>query len=301
MIKRVISKLIKSAGLRRFSDSVSHAEKAILQARDNQIGQLQLQMHYRRLSSLRDQLPRFNDTGFRVYSQFEEDGLLLYIFSLIGTTNKRVVEICAGVGWECMAANLIVNHGWDGLLFDGGPENVQRGTEFYRRHPNTSLKPPKFVHAWITAKNINDLISKEDFAGEVDLLSLDIDGNDYWIWKAIDVIRPRVCLFETHNVIPLPLSLTVPYEPSRCALSLPEPESDFRSVSLAAMTKLSKSKGYRLVGAHRLGFNVFYMRNDVAADIFPEIPETAVHDNEFTRHQQKDRWPGVKNFPWCSV
>ena len=71
-------------------------------------------------------LPAFDEVGFRCHSQFEEDGILLYIFSLIGTTNKVAVEVCAGDGTQCNTANLILNHGWSGLLFDGDRENVEK-------------------------------------------------------------------------------------------------------------------------------------------------------------------------------
>ena len=92
------------------------------------------------------EMPKFNDVGFKVHSQFEEDGILLYIFSVIGTTNKRVVEICAGDGITCMAANLIVNHGWEGLLFDGNRSNVDRGIDFYASNHATWLHPPIFLN-----------------------------------------------------------------------------------------------------------------------------------------------------------
>jgi hypothetical protein len=147
-----------------------------------------------------EKLPTFSQVGFKTYSQFEEDGILLYIFSLIGDSNRKVVEICAGNGLECMATNLIINHGWQGYLFDGSEENVKAGQNFFANHPQTWLMPPTFKQAWFTAENVNQTLSDAGATGEIDLLSLDIDGMDYWVWKAIDVIQPRVCVFETHNV-----------------------------------------------------------------------------------------------------
>jgi hypothetical protein len=74
-----------------------------------------------------------SEAGFRVYSQFEEDGIILYVLSMIGFKTKRVVEMCCGTGDECMAANLILNHGFDGYLFDGSMENVQAAERFFPR------------------------------------------------------------------------------------------------------------------------------------------------------------------------
>jgi hypothetical protein len=87
------------------------------------------------------------DAGFLVYSQFEEDGIILYVFALIGFGNRRVVEICAGDGKECMATNLILNHGFDGFLFDGKKSNVERGIAFFGETKDSFLLPPRFQHS----------------------------------------------------------------------------------------------------------------------------------------------------------
>ena len=87
-----------------------------------------------------EKLPRFSEVGFQKYSQFEEDGILLYLFSLIGTASRKVVEVCAADGQECMAANLIVNHGWKGYLFDGDDDNVAKGREFFARRRTTPVQ-----------------------------------------------------------------------------------------------------------------------------------------------------------------
>jgi hypothetical protein len=276
--------------------------QARLASLDQQIQKQLLAQHRRRF--VEDPLKAgraLNDYGFRVYSQYEEDGLLLYIFAAIGFETKRVVEICAGDGRECMATNLIINHQFDGLLVDGNAKLVAMGQKFFSTHKDTFWHPPRFQHAWITAKNVNELLVQSGFSGEVDLLSLDMDGVDYWIWEALDVIRPRVCVFETNNIIPPELSLTVPYSDDfDSSWSKPPPERDFRSASLKAMTELSKRKGYRLIGAHRHGFNVFFMRDDVGVDIFPAVTIEQAHDNPATRNARL-AWPGLKALPWTSV
>ncbi len=81
---------------------------------------------------------------------------------------------------------------------DGDPENIVNAEAFFARHPDTRLFPPKFVHAKVTKENINRLINEAGFAGEVDLLSIDIDGNDYHIWEGLTAVKPRVVIIETH-------------------------------------------------------------------------------------------------------
>jgi hypothetical protein len=262
-----------------------------------------LKNQYRLLKSLckPSDMPSLDDVGFKAFSQFEEDGILLYIFFVIGTTNKRVVEICAGNGRECMSANLIINHGWEGLLFDGDIENVNSGMDFYRKHPSTFLYPPIFKQAWLTAENVNELIKSNGFSGEIDLLSLDIDGNDYWVLKAITSLNPRLIICETNDVIPSNLALTIPHNPNFCYKNLPEDKHDFRSASLLAMKKLCSEKGYRLIGSHRYGFNVIFMRNDIGLDYFPEVSIEEIHNNPQSRYYQSERWPKVKDMPWVEV
>src|SRR5262249_5113391 len=173
-LQRQIATLSDPARAPRFLNEVSASART---------GQLLLSLRYKEL--LRQNfLPKFEDVGFRFFSQNDEDGFLLYIFSLIGTTTKKAVEVCAGNGIECNTANLIVNHGWVGLLVDGDSTLVEQGKDFYSRCPDTFWLPPSLVQAWVTTDNINSLIRDHGFEGEIDLLSIDMDGVDYWIWKA---------------------------------------------------------------------------------------------------------------------
>ncbi len=236
---------------------------------DSQVGQLQLRLHYQSLVRQRCALPAFPEIEFRCFSQNGEDGILLYLFSVIGAVTRNVVEIGAGDGIECNAANLIVNHGWQGLLLDGDGEQVARGREFYATCRTTWVSPPTFVHAWVTAENINTLVMAQGTAGPVDLLSLDIDGNDYWLWKALDCIQPRVVVLEFNASCGPDRSVAMSYVPEyrlnlaalpyRCGASLP------------AFVKLGRAKGYRLVGVQSLGFNAFFVRNGTGEDLLPEV------------------------------
>jgi hypothetical protein len=265
---------------------------------DNEVAaQKSLMLNYRMLAARgREFLPSFADVGFRKYSQFEEDGILLYLFSLIPPVNRTCVEICAGNGRECMCSNLIINHGWWGHLFDGSEANVDAGRRFFANNEDTFLHPPKFTQAWITAENVNQLIADSGAQGPIDLLSLDIDGMDYWVWKAIDVISPQVVVCETHNLIPADRALTVPYDRAFVCAS-----EDYRGASVAAMCKLAREKGYRLVGTHRFGFNAFFVKRGVAEDLFPEIDPARCELDPFSRQRRAEGWPRVEGLPWQEV
>jgi hypothetical protein len=202
-------------------------------------------------------------------SEFGQDGILLYIFSLIGTTNRKALEICAGDGIECNAANLILNHGFHGLLFDGNAELIERGRAFYAAHPNTRLSPPQLTAAWITAETINDQVAAHGFAGDIDLLSLDLDGNDYWIWQALTMVRPRIMVLEFNANCGPEVAATMSYNPDyRIDPTVTPPHC---GASLSAFVKVGRAKGYRLIGMQRLGFNAFFAREDIGTHLLPEV------------------------------
>lgn len=233
-----------------------------------QMAQLSLRLQYQNLLRTASPLPDFADVEFRCYSQNAEDGILLYVFSLLGTTTRKSVEIGAGDGIECNTANLIINHGWRGLLIDGDPLQAARGRGFYARCPNTWLSPPKFVSSWITVENINKLVTDAGFAGEIDLLSIDLDGIDYWIWRTLDCLRPRVVVLEFNALGGPEKSLTVPY---RSDFQLDYVSQPYRfGATLTAFAKLGRQKGYRLVGVQALGYNAFFVRAGVGEELLPE-------------------------------
>jgi len=241
----------------------------------------------------------FNRSGFKAHSEYEEDGLILFIFSKIGFTNKKGVEICCGTGDECMLTNLVLNHGFEGLMFDGDKHNIAMTKYFFKKHRYQLQHDPILAHEWITKDNINQLISKYGYKEEIDFFSLDVDGVDYYLMRSLEVVSPRLVICETNNVVPANLSVTIPYEDGFYR-SFDDPYTDHRGVSTLAMVNLMKEKGYRLIGHHKDGFNLLFLRNDVGADIFPEINHEDCFDNDFTRKRLKD-WEKVAGCEWISV
>jgi len=242
--------------------------------------QILLQLKYRELLQSKGTLPSFDDVQLRAFSQHGEDGVLLFIFSLVGTTNRRCIEICAGDGIECNTANLIINHGWDGLLVDGNERNVKRGKEFYANCNDTRGWPPKFVHAWITTDSIDQLIRSHNFCGPVDLLSLDIDGNDYWVWEAIEAVEPRVVVLEYQNSWGPDHSVSQRYDPNYVWKPVPG-SLGLSGASLRAFVNLGRRKGYRLVGVHSC--NAFFIRDGIGDDAIPECPVDDCFDSSISR------------------
>jgi hypothetical protein len=243
---------------------------------------------------------RSQDVEFRAYSQNGEDGILLYIFSLIGFKTRLTVEICAGDGIECNTANLIINHSCYGLLVDGNQTRVERARHFYSNCPDTCSWPPKLVNAWVDAASVNALIEASGFAGEIDLLSIDVDGMDYWIWREINVIQPRVVVVEFNHLWGPKRSVTVPYDPRFTAAYGPH-GADYCGASLAAMVTLAAFKGYRLVAYEKYGFNAFFLRKDLAPELLPDINLSECFAHPRAQFGMQNRFPSIAEREWSEV
>lgn len=266
-----------------------------------QATQVSLRLQYQQAVRVGALLPSFADVEFRCYSQNSEDGILLFLFSVLGIETRRALEICCGNGIECNAANLVINHGWQAMLVDGNPAQIEQGRAFYARCRSTLYSPPTLVASWITADNVNDLVRAHGFDGDIDLLSLDLDGNDYWIWLALTAVRPRVVVLEFNALLGPHERLTLPYQPDfQVDFALQPPRC---GASLPAFTALATSRGYKLVGVQSLGFNAFFVREDLAPQLPAVTPEECFRRVERLRgfsqawidemHKGGQRWEAV--------
>ena len=125
-----------------------------------------------------------------------------------------------------------------------------------------------FASAAVTPATVNDVVASAGFSGEIDFLSIDIDGNDYWVWEALTVVEPRVVVIETHPELGH-RSLVAPY--AEGPTQVPGMPAHFLGASPAGMTALARRRGYRLVAANRFGFNLFYVREQLATSTMPAI------------------------------
>lgn len=302
MIKKLKAKfydLIKSLFSQALIESFRHNNKMGIGSL-SQPSQIHLMQQYKNLYEMKANPPSMKDVGFRIHSQNEEDGILLFIFSLIGTTNKLSVEICCGNGIECNTANLIINHKWHGLMFDGREANIKKALKFYKCLPDTRVWPPVIQLEWITAENVDRLILDNGFSGDIDLLSIDVDGNDYWIWRAINMIKPRVVVIEFNHLFGPIKSVSIPYKPEFEA-DFTEYGSDYAGASLAAMIKLGKEKGYRLVATNAYATNAFFIRKDVNHPWLKEIDPTGCFYHPRAIFGMQKRYPKIKDKPWIEI
>jgi hypothetical protein len=250
------------------------------------VGQPKLDKFLRELRWLRRNLTRVHealgriearqcaDTGatalaaneFQVYSQWGEDGIIQHLLRHVRVPRKIFVEFGVQNYTESNTRFLLVKDNWSGLVIDGSAAHIAyiRQDEIYWRH---NLKA---AHSFITRENINELLRENGVSGEIGLLSVDIDGNDYWVWEAIDSVSPALVITEYNARFGAERAVTVPYDPA-FVREKAHASCAYYGASLAALVALGKRKGYAFVGTNTAGNNAFFVRQDLQPATLPTL------------------------------
>jgi hypothetical protein len=199
---------------------------------------------------------------FKVFSQFGEDGIIQFLVQRVPIENEIFVEFGVESYRESNTRFLLDHAVWRGLVIDGG-EAHKRFLEVSGLAWRTRIQA---VTAFIDRDNINDLIAGAGIEGDIGLLSVDLDGNDYWILEAIDVVAPRIVVVEYNSLFGAERAVTVPYDPA-FVRSEKHYSQLYWGASLAAVSQLAERKGYALVAGNRAGVNAFFVRDDLLGDI----------------------------------
>ena len=165
---------------------------------------------------------------------------------------------------------LAMKDNWRGAIFNAGTAHVDflRSSEMAWRYSIDA------VSAFVTRDNINELIGATGIEGEIGLLSIDVDGVDYWLWEAIDAVTPWIVVIEFNSLFGPEHAVTVPYDAAFTASSA-HWSWQYSGASLAALHSLARAKGYRLIGVTSQGVNAFFVREDVAGDLWNRTPAEA--------------------------
>ncbi len=197
---------------------------------------------------------------YKAFSQGGEDGMIAEVFRRIGTTNRDFVEFGASDGYENNTV-LLLRQGWGGLWIDGDPAAVNKAKAHFR--PEIEGHKLTVMEAFITAENIEGLFRRGKVPEEFDLLSIDLDRNDYYVWEKITHYRPRVVVIEYNPLYPPTMSWVIPYDPGATWDG-----TSRTGASLKALEELGARKGYSLVGCGLSGVNAFFVRSDLLGDHF---------------------------------
>jgi hypothetical protein len=204
----------------------------------------------------------------QVFSQSGEDGIIEEIFNRIGTTNKYFVEFGVQDGLECNSTYLLLKD-WKGLWIEGSEKYYKQIKANFSHLPENQLK---VKNAFITAENIESIFDAHEIPIEPDMLSIDIDGNDYYVWAAIKKYKPRVVVIEYNATIRPNIQWIKAYDPK----SIWDGTMHFNA-SLKSLELLGSEKGYSLIGCNFHGTNAFFVRKDLIQEHFNPPFEAEFH------------------------
>jgi hypothetical protein len=198
---------------------------------------------------------------FKVFSQWGEDGIIQRLTKAIEIKHKTFIEFGVEDFFESNCRFLLMKDDWKGFVVDGSNSNIQRlkASYFYWRHHLEA------VAAFITKENIEETLAKSGFDADLGILSIDLDGNDFYILEAIKNFNPRILICEYNPVFGSRRKISIPYQ-SDFSRNNAHHSNLYWGASLAAMTHLAKTKGYSLVGTNTASTNAFYVRNDLLND-----------------------------------
>jgi hypothetical protein len=223
------------------------------------------------------------EAEFCAFSQFGDDGIIQYLVEQTKPQNHMFVEFGVENYREANTRFLLMNDNWKGLVMDGSAENIDliKHDPIHWRYDLTA------VHVFIDRDNINAILRENGFSGEIGLLSVDIDGNDYWVWKAIDVVNPILVVVEYNSVFGAEHAITIPYDPT-----FYRAETHFSNLywgaSLKALCLLAEEKGYAFVGCNSAGNNAHFVRKDRVGRIPAKTTVEGYVESRFRESRDKD-------------
>ena len=269
--------------LERFEQRLNTLQKELwrLEYMQEALGRIET----RQLSSSEGQ--RLEDNEFRVFSQWGEDGIIQHLLRHVKIDRKIFVEFGVEDYRESNTRFLLVNNNWTGLILDGDSTNV-RNIKTSRIYWAYNIKAQQ---AFVTAENINEVLSENGITGEIGLLSIDIDGNDFWVWRAITVVNPVIVVVEYNHRFGSQAAVTIPYDANFERTRAAEPLVYF-GASLPALCWLAERKGYAFVGCNSNGVNAFFVRKDKLPSAIRELtPGEGYVAGKFTETLSADGTP----------
>lgn len=273
MLKRVADAIRRKTHLARIPDIAGDVIRhgSVLWALDRRLRLVQEALGRVEARQVAQQTPAsLRDSEYRVYSQWGEDGVIQYLLGRVPVRRKVFVEFGVEDYEEANTRFLLVNNNWSGLVIDGSAEHVAKikASRTYWRH---NLKA---ACAFVTRENINAILVENGLSGEIGLLSIDVDGMDYWVWEAIEAVTPAIVVVEYNHRLGAHDAVTVPYRPDferrKAHHSLL-----YYGASLAALSGLGRRKGYALVGCGSAGLNAFFVHRDLKP---PDLPERSAEE-----------------------
>jgi hypothetical protein len=224
-----------------------------------------------------------HDTEFKVFSQFGDDGIIQYLIHTIDIPHHSFIEFGVENYMESNTRFLLMNNNWNGLVIDAGKDNIEfiRNHEIYWKHELSA------VEQFITKENINTIISDSGFSGNAGILSIDVDGNDYWIWESVHAVTPVVVIIEFNSVFGPDFAVTIPYS-SDFNRTKSHYTNLYWGCSLKALCFLAGKKGYFFIGCNSSGNNAYFIRKDKIGRLKPLAVAEGYIESRFRESRDPD-------------
>jgi len=220
---------------------------------------------------------------FTVFSQWGDDGIIQYLINRLDIKSKYFIEFGVENYTEANTRFLLINNNWSGLIMDGSKANMDevKNSEIYWKYDL------KVIDVFITRDNINNLIIKNGCPEDLGILSIDIDGNDYWIWENINTINPVIVIAEYNSVFGIEKPWSVPYK-----ADFLRNDAHFSNLyfgcSLLSLCDLSEKKGYYFLGCNAAGNNSYFVRKDKIGSLKALSPEEGYVRSVFKESRNKE-------------
>lgn len=222
---------------------------------------------------------------FKVYSQFGDDGIIQHLINSVPVGNKFFVEFGVGDYSESNTRYLLMNDNWSGFVMDGSAGNIRRlkGEDIFWKYDIQAQA------AFITRDNINPLLKNAGLPDDIGLLGIDLDGNDYWIWEALDIaqLKPAIVILEYNSLFGPDRAITIPYS-ERFYRRKAHYSNLYWGASLKALCLLSKRKGYAFIGCNNAGNNAYFLRREILGNFRELTAQEGYVSSKFRESRDKN-------------
>jgi hypothetical protein len=201
---------------------------------------------------------QLQDCEFSIFSQWGEDGIIQKLIAEIPIRQTTFIEFGVEDFYESNCRFLMMNDNWRGYVIDGSEKwiaSLKRSNWWWKHDLRARC-------AIVTRENVNALLQGSGFDRDLGILSIDVDGVDYWLLEAIDSYAPRILILEYNSLFGSERKISVPYDDSFSRRQKHYSEL-YYGASLPALAYLAARKGYSLVAAESAGVNAFFVRNDL--------------------------------------
>lgn len=220
---------------------------------------------------------------FTVFSQFGEDGIIQYLLGHVPVENECFVEFGVESYEESNTRFLLVQNNWQGIIIDGSDAHISflnKSNLIWRNNINA-------ISRFITRENINEIFRELGVPRDLGLLSVDIDGNDFWVLEAIEGVKPRILVAEYNSLWGPELAVSVPYDPTFFRTTA-HYSNLYWGASLTAISIAAEKQGLSLVGCNNAGNNAFFVRSDLLGELKALTPRDAFAEAQYRESRGKN-------------